>query len=273
MAEERFIEVNGLRARYLEEGSGPAVLLLHGASLGSSADVWAGNLRDLASHGLRVIAPDLPGFGLTDNPSDHSLGFRARFVVAFLDALGIDRAHIVGHSQSGQIAVRLAIDEPDRVGRIAVLGTASMLPPLPDSAAGDAAEGDEGGTTEPTVHEVRRQLAETVFDQSRITPEVVALRHRMSIGKNFEAFIARRGAKGGDRKKEAKPLWQRLGEVKVPMRLIYGRQDRAAERRAVLAKERYAGIDLHLMDRCRHLVQWDDPDRLATLIGEFLVRA
>ena len=58
MVKENLIEVEGLRIRTLEEGSGPAVLLLHGASLGSSADVWTGNLPELAARGLRVIAYD-----------------------------------------------------------------------------------------------------------------------------------------------------------------------------------------------------------------------
>jgi pimeloyl-ACP methyl ester carboxylesterase len=269
MMAERFVDVGGLRTRYFEEGSGPVALLLHGASLGSSADVWTDNLADLAAHGLRVIALDLPGFGMTGNPSDHSVGFRTRFVVAFMDALGIDRAHVVGHSQSGQIAVRLGISHPGRVGKIVVLGTASMLPPLPHTAAGDAAEGDDGDTHEPDIHEVRRQLAETVFDHTRITADAVATRHRMSIGKNFAAFLARRAAKDGE-KKDAKPLWQRLDEVKVPMRLIYGQQDRSAERRAALARQRYPSLDLHLVDRCRHLIQWDAPKGLAALVGGYL---
>ena len=271
MLVERFIEVDGLRTRVLEEGSGPATLLLHGASLGSSCDVWIGNFAALAARGLRVIAPDLPGFGETTNSADHSVGFRVRFVLRLLDALGIDRAHVVGHSQSGQIAVRLAIEHPERVGRIVVLGTASLLPPLPDSGAGDAAEGDDGGMEEPTPIEVRRQLADTLFDHTRITADAVAVRHRMSIGKNFDAFLARRAGKGDDKAaKDSKPLWQRLDEVKVPMRLIYGRQDRAAERRATLARQRYPGLDLHLIDRCRQLVQWDAPTEFAALTADFL---
>lgn len=269
MASENFIEIGGLRVRYLEEGSGPAVLLLHGASLGSSADVWMANLADLAGYGLRVIAPDLPGFGLSDGSPDHSVGFRTRFVPLFLDALGIDRAHIVGHSQAGQIAVQVALTHPARVGKVVVIGTASVLPPLPNSAAGDAAEGDDGGDSEPTIYETRRALADSVFDQSRVTPEAVALRHRMSTGKNFDAFLARRAGKGGE-KKDAKPLWQRLDEIKAPMRLIYGRQDRSAERRAALACERYPSLDLHLLDRCRHLVQWDASREVGALVGEFL---
>jgi pimeloyl-ACP methyl ester carboxylesterase len=267
VASERFIEVDGLRARYFEEGSGPATLLLHGASLGSSADVWAGNLHDLASHGLRVIAPDLPGFGMSDTPTDHSVGFRARFVVALMDKLRIDRAHIIGHSQSGQIAVRLALSQPERLGKIVVLGTASMLPPIEDASD----EGDEAETAPPTHEQIREQLLATTYDASKVTSEAVALRHRMSTGRNFDAFLARRAAKGTEKKKDSKPLWQRLDEVRVPMRLIYGRQDRAAERRAALARERYPSLDLHLIDRSRHLVQWDSPAQMASLVGQFLV--
>jgi len=266
VASERFIEVDGLRMRYFEEGSGPATLLLHGASLGSSADVWAGNLRDLASRGLRVIAPDLPGFGMSDNAEDVSVGFRAKSIIALMDQLGIERAHIVGHSQSGQIAVRLALSQPDRIGKIVVLGTASMLPPVEDASD----EGDEAETAPPTREQIKEQLLATTFDASKVTSEAVALRQRMSAGKNFEAFLARRAAKGKEKKTDSKPLWQRLDEVKVPMRLIYGRQDRAAERRAALARERYPSIDLHLIDRCRHLVQWDSPAQMASLVGEFL---
>jgi 2-hydroxy-6-oxonona-2,4-dienedioate hydrolase len=271
MAFEKYVDVGKQRVRYLEEGSGPVVLLLHGASLGSSSDVWANTLGDLAGRGFRVLAPDLPGFGLSSAPEDHSVGARVKFVPEFLDVLGIDRAHVVGHSQAGQVAVRLAISQPERLGKIVVLGTASMLPPLPDSAAGDAAEGGDDDEAEPTIYETRRQLADTLFDQTRLTPEAVALRHRMSTGRNFTAFLARRAAKGGATKKDDKPLWQRLDEVKVPVRLIYGRQDRGAERRAAMARQRFPWLDIHLIDRCRHLVQWDAPGHLASLVGDFLL--
>jgi pimeloyl-ACP methyl ester carboxylesterase len=266
---ERFVVVDGLRIRYLEQGAGPAALLLHGASLGSSADVWTRNLDALAGYGLRVIAFDQPGFGLSDEPPDPSVGFRTRFVPAFLDALGLARAHVVGHSQSGRIAVSLALSQPGRVGRAVVVATGSLLPPLP--GAGSGAEGDEGSTSEPTPQETRAALEATLFHRERATPEAVATRHRMSTGRNFRMFLARRQARGGESKKDAVPLWQRLGEVQVPLRLIYGREDRGdCARRAQLAKERWPGLDLHLVERCRHLVHWDAPERFAELTGDFL---
>src|SRR5260221_4791354 len=152
---ENFIEVEGLRIRTFEEGSGPAVLLLHGASLGSSADVWADNLSDLAARGLPVIAYDQPGFGLSDNPGDPSLAYRTRFVLAFMDALLLSKARLIGHSQSGRIAVSLALEHGGRVPGVVVLATGILLPPLPSRGKPDAAEREEGGAEEHTLEDTR----------------------------------------------------------------------------------------------------------------------
>src|SRR6266704_2384803 len=172
MAKENFVRADGLRIRYFEQGSGPAAVLLHGASLGSSADVWADNLPALAAHRLRVIAFDQPGFGLSDDPEDHSVAYRTRFVLALMDAMRIEQAHLVGHSQSGRIAVNLAFDQTRRVLKIVVLGTGSLLPPLPGGTKSDSGEGEEGGTREPTLEETRRSLEDNLFNHALITPAV-----------------------------------------------------------------------------------------------------
>ena len=78
--EDRFVTVDGLSLRYIEAGKGPVLILLHGASLGSSADVFARNLGPLADAGFRAIAFDQPGFGLSDNPTDHGLGTRRKSI-------------------------------------------------------------------------------------------------------------------------------------------------------------------------------------------------
>ena len=273
---DAFVTVQGLRTRYLAQGDGPPVILVHGASLGSSADVWRRNLGPLAACGVRVIAYDQPGFGLSDDPPDWGLAFRTSFILAFMDALGLERAALVGHSQAGAMAVRLAFTHPDRVGRVVVLGTGSLLPPLPDREGrkGGPAEGEEGGDAEPTAADARALLEGNLFDHALITDDEVALRLRMSTGKNFRAFQARKNsgaaARAGGGPKE-KPLWQRLGEIRQPLLMIYGREDRGeAARRAELAREQVPGLDLHLVPGCRHLVQWDAADAFHRLAGPFL---
>jgi 2-hydroxy-6-oxonona-2,4-dienedioate hydrolase/4,5:9,10-diseco-3-hydroxy-5,9,17-trioxoandrosta-1(10),2-diene-4-oate hydrolase len=275
--EDKFVTVAGLRTRYIEQGQGPAVILLHGASLGSSADVWRRNLGPLADFGLRVIAYDQPGFGLSDDPPEWGIGFRTDFILKFMDALGIEKATLVGHSQAGNMAVELALAHPDRVEKLIALGTGSLLPPLPESEKKKAgpAEGEEGGDTEPTLADVRDILAKNTFHQELITDEILQERLRMSTGKNFKAFLARNAAgaknKGKPKDPNKKAAWQRLGEVKQPFLLIYGRDDRAkAGKRAEQLKQQQPTLNLHIVPNCKHIVQWDAEKDVYRLAGPFL---
>lgn len=270
---ERATRVDGLSVRYLEHGEGAAVLLLHGASLGSSADVWTRNLAALAAHRLRVVAPDLPGFGGTDNPEDPSVAYRRRFVPAFMDALGIERASLVGHSQSGRVALDLAFSQPQRVAKLVVLGTGSLLPPLPDKEE-PAADGEEGQLTEPTPADTRALLEGNLYNRGLITPQALEIRHRMSVGKNFEAFLARKNTPRQKGEKGGEAPWQRVAKCPVPLLLLYGEQDRGqAAKRVALAKQLNPGLDLRLLPNCAHLVQWDAADAFADLAGKFLTRS
>jgi 4,5:9,10-diseco-3-hydroxy-5,9,17-trioxoandrosta-1(10),2-diene-4-oate hydrolase len=269
--ENKFVQVEGLKTRYIEDGSGPAAILLHGASLGSSADVFERNLGPLARAGLRAIAFDQPGFGLTDNPNDYSVAYRRRFIMQLMDALGLQRAALVGHSQAGSMAVALAFEHPDRIAKVMVLGSGSLLPPLPNAQKGGAREGEEGTANEATLEQTRALLEHNLFNHNLITPEVLDLRHRMSVGKNLEAFVKRGQAGAPAGGKEAKPIWQRLVDLPCPLLMIYGKNDRAnAYERAALLKEQYPRLDLRIVDNCKHLVQWDAADEFHRLAAEFL---
>jgi pimeloyl-ACP methyl ester carboxylesterase len=267
---DNYVTVDGLRTRYIEEGAGHPVLLLHGASLGSSADVFIRNLAPLARAGFRAIAFDQPGFGLTDTPADHSPAYRRHFIAKFMDALGLKSAALVGHSQAGNPAVQLALKDPARYSHVIVLGTGSLLPPL------DGAGGDEGAAQqrlerrmaaeEPTIDDTRKLLEANLFHHELITPDELALRHARSIGKNFAAFVARQLAEGSPAKEPKTPMWQRLPEVQQPLLLIFGREDRAkAADRAKLLKDKLPQLDVHIVPGCKHLVPWDAADEFIRL--------
>jgi len=277
--EEKYVTVAGLRTRYIEQGRGPAVILLHGASLGSAADVFRRNLAPLADFGLRVIAYDQPGFGLSDDPPDWGIGFRTDFILKFMDALGIDQAALVGHSQAGNMAAQLAVSHPDRITKLVVLGTGSLLPPLAESEAAKKsagpAEGEEGGDKEPTAAEVRELLQKNLYRQNLVTEDEVATRLRLSTGKNHRAFLARNAAgaknKGKPKDPNKKAMWQRLGEVTQPLLMLYGRDDRGqAGKRAEELKRQQPALDLHILPNCKHLVQWDAEAEFHRLAGPFL---
>jgi pimeloyl-ACP methyl ester carboxylesterase len=110
------VEAHGVSTFYLEAGKGPPVVLLHG--LGATNASMLPTLRDLARD-HRVIAPDLPGFGESSKPlRSYHAGFFARWLVALLDRLGIERAHLVGNSMGGRIAIEAGLRAPDRVQRV-----------------------------------------------------------------------------------------------------------------------------------------------------------
>jgi len=113
---EKYVSVNGMNIRYAVRGSGPPLLLLHGFC--EFLETWDFNLRPLGEY-YRVYAVDLPGHGLSDKPYlDYTLSFFTDFTVSFMQALGIERADVIGHSFGGAIGISLAADFPGKVDRL-----------------------------------------------------------------------------------------------------------------------------------------------------------
>ncbi|WP_422421613.1 alpha/beta fold hydrolase [Pseudomonas sp. GZD-222] len=114
----------GLRLHYLDEGSGPVVVWLHGSGPGASGfSNFKGNYPQFVEAGYRNIVLDLPGFGRSDKPEDvqYHLDFFIDNVAAVLDALDIDRCTLLGNSLGGAIALGLALRLPSRVERLILL--------------------------------------------------------------------------------------------------------------------------------------------------------
>jgi pimeloyl-ACP methyl ester carboxylesterase len=107
-------------------GAGPPVLLLHG--WGASSELFAPHLALLGPH-YDLIAPDFPGFGKTPPPpTGWAVDDYAAWTLQILDRLQIERAHIVGHSFGGRIAIALASGHPARVGKLVLTGSAGIRP-------------------------------------------------------------------------------------------------------------------------------------------------
>jgi len=116
------VDANGLHFAVVDEGAGQPVVLLHGFP--DSADLWRNQVPALVDAGLRVIAPDLRGFGQSDAPDDiDSYGIPNLLgdVAGIMDGLGVDKAHVVGHDWGAALAWAFASFLPDRVERLSVL--------------------------------------------------------------------------------------------------------------------------------------------------------
>jgi pimeloyl-ACP methyl ester carboxylesterase len=122
--ESLMVEANGIRIHTTTTGQGPVVLLLHGFP--DTHIVWRKQVPVLASAGFRVVAPDLRGYGRTDAPphiQDYTLDTLRADVLGLLDALKIDRVHLVGHDWGGLIGWQLAALAPQRIERLVTLST------------------------------------------------------------------------------------------------------------------------------------------------------
>lgn len=124
----RFTEIDGLRVRHVKEGSGPAVVVLHG--WGASIETVASIVSGLASV-AEVHALDLPGFGESEPPAQAwGVEDYRRFLVRFMDAVGVERAAFIGHSNGGRVAIALAATPPDagRVSKLLLVDSAGIRP-------------------------------------------------------------------------------------------------------------------------------------------------
>ncbi|TWA96034.1 alpha/beta fold hydrolase [Bradyrhizobium stylosanthis] len=108
----------------------PAVVFIHGA--GFDRSTWALHTRWFAHHGFSVLAPDLPGHGRTAGPSLSTIAEMADWTAALIDAAGVAKAHLIGHSMGSLISLETAARHPDKVSALSLIGTAATMTVGPD---------------------------------------------------------------------------------------------------------------------------------------------
>jgi 3-oxoadipate enol-lactonase len=133
---QRKIRTSGATINLRIGGEGPPVLLLHGFP--DSSHLWRHQIPALTAAGLRAIAPDLRGFGESDRPEEveeYAIARSVADLVTLMDGLGIERAHVVGHSSSAAMALQFALDAPGSVLSVTLLETALLAVPSGPYAA------------------------------------------------------------------------------------------------------------------------------------------
>ncbi len=135
-AESRYIDVNGVNTHYYEAGAGEALILLHGGGAGADGfGNWRGCLADFAEH-FHVYAIDMIGFGFTDkpDPQDYSYTQQARneHIIATIEALGLSSVNLIGNSMGGSTSMGVAIERPDLVDKLVLMGSAGVRAPISD---------------------------------------------------------------------------------------------------------------------------------------------
>jgi pimeloyl-ACP methyl ester carboxylesterase len=273
----RFRMVSTRRGRLstFEAGSGPALIAIHG--LGATKVSFLTTVAALATR-FRVIAIDLPGFGDSDKPlgARYDARFFARAVIGLLDALDLDRAHLIGNSLGGRVALEVALNDPGRVERLALL--------CPSLAW------RRQRTWAPMVRMMRPKLG---LLQMAPRPLVEAVVHRLipdaqegwtaaGVDEFLRAYLTPSGRAAFyaaarhiylESPTGADGFWPRLGELEPDALFVWGKRDRlvpvAFSRHVADALPHASQLELD----CGHVPQIERPRLTHAAVAEFLEQA
>lgn len=264
---------DSVRVAYVDEGSGPVLLMVHG--LGSNLQAWQKNIDSLRQH-YRCIALDLPGYGKSSLGNyPYSPTFFADAVLALMAQLELDDVTLVGHSMGGQVAMHVALADSSRLSRLVLVAPAGFEQFTPQEHAWFA---------------------------TYVTPAFIKMTPEAQIVKNFEVnfhqmtedarfMIADRLQMRGTADYDAycdmiphcvqgmltQPVFDRLPDIKLPTLVIYGAADLLIPNRllhptltvqavAETATQRLPNAQLHLLPNAGHFVQWEAAGAVNALI-------
>jgi 2-hydroxy-6-oxonona-2,4-dienedioate hydrolase/4,5:9,10-diseco-3-hydroxy-5,9,17-trioxoandrosta-1(10),2-diene-4-oate hydrolase len=251
----RTARVGEVDISYDDIGSGPPLVMLHGTGPGASG--WSNFRLTIPAFAdrYRVIVPDLPRYGKSSKVPIRGprLTVLSGIMAGFFEAIGVSGANIIGNSMGGQTAMKLAIDRPDLVRRLVVMGS----PPLGPSAMGPSPseairliEGYYKGSG-PSLEKMRQLLSAMVYDQSLLTDEVIE---------------ANKGPKW-----EIESLEGQLGRLTAPVLIVWGQDDRAAPLDVGIRMVReLPNARLVLFSRCGHWAQVERASEFNALVATFL---
>ncbi|PCG13096.1 alpha/beta fold hydrolase [Sphingomonas adhaesiva] len=261
----RRADAGGIDTFYLEEGAGPPIVLIHGG--GAGADSW-GNWRNVIprlSSDRRVIAVDMVGFGHTAKPNGdfvYSQPARVRHMIAFLDALDVGPATLVGNSMGGATAIGVAVERPDLVSKLILMGSAGLVTRI-DPALAPILKYDF--TREGMVRLVRALTT----DSFRIDDEMIDYRYELSVQDDtrraYSATMAWIAEQGG-------LFWEEdyIRRISVPTLVVNGKCDKV-----VPVGQAYRFLELidnswgYLIPDCGHWAMIEHPDDFARITRSF----
>ncbi|MBM3451041.1 MAG: alpha/beta hydrolase [Armatimonadetes bacterium] len=273
--QSKTLDVDGVRAHYLEAGEGDTIVLVHGALVWCSAELTYGSIIEPLSRRFNVVAVDVIGYGETPGrgPEDFSSVAQGDFLVKFLRRLD-RRAHVAGNSHGGWLVQYMAHEAPDLVRKVVIINSLNGTSPIP-------ADYPLPRDVEQTIDEayVRKDLLSFYVDPKLVTDARVGRTLALSL-RNYDFALARRkwtGPLPADWNRnllyKGKHISEFAGALNRPVLLTWSRENRGASPEDALRfYRRLRDGEVHVWSHAGHHVHTEHPESWSYVVGEFLAR-
>ena len=259
-AAPEFVDVGGRKLRYLKQGQGdPPAVLLHGFT--GNLNNWLFNHAALANE-RAVYAPDLPGHGQSSKDvGDGSIETIARVLSEWLDAVGLSRVHLVGHSLGGGIALETALQYPNRVLSCTLIASTGLGPEIDADYVDQVVRADRR-------KELRTQLQKLFADPGQVTRQLVDDVLKFKRVDGVREALSRIAGSLIDDGRQTIVFRDRLETIQAPMLVLWGEKDRVLP--LSHAQSLPARCTVEVLGDCGHMVPMEASGDVNRMIARFL---
>ena len=263
----QFIDAGGIKTNYHDVGTGEPTFLIHGSGPGVTGFAnWAKSLPVL-SEKMRVIAPDMLGFGYTETPegAEYTLENWVKHLLGLLDALNIEKANLVGNSFGGALTLAMAITHPERVNRIVLMGAAGVNFELTEGL-------DFTWGYTPSIENMKKMLDLFAYSRDLVSDDLARMRfeasNRPGVQERFSAMFP------APRQRSIEALASDeddIRKIQAPALIIHGREDVILPYTNSLKMfELLPNAQLHMIGKCGHWTQIEHTRRFNSMLIDFI---
>lgn len=261
--QRKTVQAFDLETNYYDQGSGTPLVLLHGSGPGVSALTnWGKVIPEFSKH-FRVIAPDMAGFGYTERKPDFTYDIKhwGKHLLAILDALELEKVHVIGNSFGGSLALATAARFPERFDKLCLMGTPCDKFEMTDGLAA-------GWHYTPSKENMRAVMSHFPYDPNIITDELVSQRYKTSLIPGAQEGLQKLLVKPNDNGKTIlSGMPERVvSEIQHQTLVLHGREDFVIPvGMGLKLATSMPNADIHIFGKCGHWVQAERFDDFITL--------